>query len=307
MNSNFKGIYAATVVPIFKNKKIDFESLIKHNYDISTRKGIKGLLINGHAGENFYFNYKEQIKITEKIRENTPKDKFIVSGINFEDSYTAASVSKDMISAGADAIMVFPPNSWALSLDDNIVYNHHKIISSKIKKPLMLYQASIYAGKMSYSLNILKKLIDIDGVIGIKEGSWNFNAYKKNYDFIKKNKPSFLVMASGDEHLYSCFKYGSDGSLVSLAILIPELITYLYENIKNEKSINLKSVNKKINTLAKLIYGVPPQAFATARLKVCLRLLKKIRNNFVKSPMSQISNIETLKLKKALIQADLKF
>ena len=34
-------------------------------------------------------------------------------------------------------------------------------------------------------------------------------------------------MASGDEHLYPCFKYGSDGSQVSLAAIAPEKIVEL--------------------------------------------------------------------------------
>ena len=41
-------------------------------------------------------------------------------------------------------------------------------------------------------------------------------------------------MASGDEHLLSCFMIGSEGSLVSLAIIIPEAIIGLYKSVLNK-------------------------------------------------------------------------
>ena len=49
MNSKFKGIYAANIVPLKTDKSIDAENLAKHVRDISNVIGIKGLLVNGHA------------------------------------------------------------------------------------------------------------------------------------------------------------------------------------------------------------------------------------------------------------------
>ena len=42
-------------------------------------------------------------------------------------------------------------------------------------------------------------------IIGIKEGSWNTESYIENHKFLKKINQNFLVMASGDEHIYPCF------------------------------------------------------------------------------------------------------
>ena len=56
MTKNLKGIYAATVVPLRKNKSIDMGALSNHIKDIIKTEGIKGLLLNGHAGENFTLN-----------------------------------------------------------------------------------------------------------------------------------------------------------------------------------------------------------------------------------------------------------
>ena len=69
MNSNIKGIYAANIVPLKTDKSIDTENLAKHVRDVSNVKGIKGLLVNGHAGENFTLSANEQIQVLKIIKE----------------------------------------------------------------------------------------------------------------------------------------------------------------------------------------------------------------------------------------------
>ena len=50
---NFNGIYAATIVPMEQDGKINKTILKDHLQELSNVKGITGLLINGHAGENY--------------------------------------------------------------------------------------------------------------------------------------------------------------------------------------------------------------------------------------------------------------
>ena len=83
-------------------------------------------------------------------------------------------------------------------------------------------------------------------------------------------------MASGDEHIYPCFKYASDGSQVSLAAIVPEKIVELITNIENKHFDLAQHLDKKLLILAQNIYGKQPSSFATARIKYCLKVLKKI-------------------------------
>tara|TARA_B100002003_G_scaffold129662_1_gene119880 strand:+ start:8407 stop:9318 length:912 start_codon:yes stop_codon:yes gene_type:complete len=280
---NFKGIYAATIVPLKKDKSIDKHYLNKHLKQIINTKGIRGLLINGHAGENFTLSESEQVEVIKIAKKNKTKNTLLVSGLNFEDPIKASKIAINMQNAGADAIMIFPPFSWSQGVDENMIINHHKIICSNIKIPVFLYQSSVSSGNLAYTTKVLKQLINIKGIIGIKEGSWNFKRYVKNYKLIRKNSKSFLIMASGDEHLYPCFKYKSDGSLVSLAAVVPEMIVEMIELINKKKHTKAKQIDKKLLILAKNIYGKQPASFSTARIKYCLKLLKKVPNEIMRS------------------------
>ena len=299
MTKNLKGIYAATVVPLKKNKSINEIALKNHIKDIIKTNGIKGLLLNGHAGENFTLNIDEQIKVIKIAKKYKGLDKKLISGLNFEDPLLASNVAKKMTKAGADAILIFPPFSWSQGISEEMIFKHHKIICNKITKPVFLYQSSIYSGHLSYKKNLLKKLLKIKNIIGVKEGSWDYKNYVSNYKFLKIIKKEFLVMASGDEHLYPCFKYASDGSQVSLAAITPEKIVELIRLIENKEFSKAKKLDKKLLILAKNIYGKYPPNFATARIKYCLKVIKKIPSDLMRSSISLNAN-EKIKLKKSL-------
>ena len=283
MNNNFKGIYAANIVPLKSDKSIDRENLIKHVKEISNVKGIRGLLVNGHAGENFTLSADEQIEVLNVIKESIKNDSLIISGVNFEDPEKGAHVAKEMLDHGASAILIFPPFSWSQGISSKMIYEHHKIISDAVDGPIFIYQSSVNSGHLSYNIETLGELMKIKNIIGIKEGSWNTKTYIENYKFLKNINHKFLVMASGDEHIYPCFEYASDGSQVSLAAIVPEKIVELITNIENKNLDLARNLDKTLLILAKNIYGKYPPSFATARIKYCLKVLKKIPRDTMRS------------------------
>ena len=299
MKIDFKGIYAANIVPLETDKSIDIENLIKHVREISDVKGIKGLLVNGHAGENFTLSANEQIKVLRIIKESIKKESLIISGVNFEDPQKAALIAKEMLDNGANAILIFPPFSWSQGINTKMIYEHHKIISDAVQGPIFIYQSSVNSGYLSYKTETLRELTKIKNIIGIKEGSWNTECYVDNHKFLKNINQNFLVMASGDEHIYPCFKYASDGSQVSLAAIVPEKVVELITNIENKNFDLAEDIDRKLLILAKNIYGKYPPSFATARIKYCLKILKKIPRDTMRSSIT-LDNEEKSQLKNSL-------
>ena len=64
----FHGIHAATVAPMRPDYSLDEERLAEHVGDVSRVPGIRGLLINGHAGENFHLTRDEARRVVEIVR-----------------------------------------------------------------------------------------------------------------------------------------------------------------------------------------------------------------------------------------------
>jgi 4-hydroxy-tetrahydrodipicolinate synthase len=120
---------------------------------------------------------------------------------------------------------------------------------------------------------------------------------------VKSVAPHVAVMASGDEHLLSCFVVGSEGSLVSLAVLMPDEIVALDRAVRQGDLAAAQALHRRIQPLANAIYGTPPGGLATARLKACMELTGEWRNGAARPPITPLPEGERARLRAALVAA----
>ena len=227
----------------------------------------------------------------------------MVSGVNAESSLEAADLARAVVDAGADAVMVFPPNGWALGQDARMAVNHHRLILEAVDAPIMLFQASVNAGRMAYAPEVLAALVRLPRVVAIKEGSWEVATYEANRRLVKALAPEVAMMGSGDEHLLTSYAVGSDGSLVSLSVVVPEAIVALYEAMGAGDLAAAHRAHEVVYPLARAIYGTPPGHRATARLKTCLKLLGRLPDDRTRPPVGPLEADEVDRLRAALTAA----
>ena len=300
----FHGIYVATLTPFRADGQIDQPVLAEHFRSVARVPGIAGVLCNGHAGENFLLTREERRQVTEIAHETIGASHIIVAGVVAEATEEAALHARDAADAGADAVLVFPPFSWALSQDDRMAVTHHRRIAEVCGIPLMLYQAGV-ASALAYRPEVLAELVQIPNVVGVKEGSWESNAYDRNRRLVQAVAPHVAMMASGDEHLLSCFVVGSEGSLVSLAVLMPAEIVALDRAVRDGDLATARALHARIQPLANAIYGHAPGGLATARLKACMVLTGAWTHGSPRAPVTDLPPSEIARLRDALVAAGL--
>lgn len=300
----FAGIYVATLTPFRHDGSIDEAVLAEHFRTVTAEPGILGVLCNGHAGESFLLTRQERRRVVEIAAEAIGRTHVVVSGVLAEASDEAALHGADAAGAGADAVLVFPPFSWALSQDDTMAVTHHERIAAASKIPMMLYQAGV-SSAMAYRPDVLERLVRLPSVVGIKEGSWESAAYDRHRAIVARAAPHVAMMASGDEHLLSCFALGSEGSLVSLAALMPAEIVALDRAVGRGDLAAARALHARIQPLATVIYGLAPTGHATARLKACMVLLGRWANGATRPPITGVSPAEIAALREALARAGL--
>jgi 4-hydroxy-tetrahydrodipicolinate synthase len=247
----------------------------------------------------------EKRRVVEIAQATVGDRAIVVCGINAESSIEAGEHARDAEQAGADVLLVFPPFSWALSQDATMAVNHHRRVAAASGLPQMLYLAGVGALEMTYEPAVLAELVRLPNVVGIKEGSWESARYDANRRLVKGIAPHVAVMASGDEHLLTCMAIGSEGSLVSLAVLVPELIVALDRAIAASDLATARALNDHIQPLATAIYGTRPSGHASARLKTCLKLLGKLEHDTMRLPIGPLPPDEVAMLRAALIGSGL--
>lgn len=305
LHTRLGGIHAATIVPMKQDFSIDDAALINHLTWVTQTPGIKGVLINGHAGENYVLNASEKRRIVELTRQIVPADCLITCGVNAESSLEAAQEAKTAEEAGADALLVFPPNSFALGHDPRCALIHQNQIRDATGLPLLLYGAALSAGAMAYAPDVLMQLAADERVVGIKDGSWEVAAYEANWRLFENRRESFAVLGSGDEHLLATYMVGTHGSQVSLAALAPALIVALYEAAKTKDWDKARALHDKVYPLARAIYGVAPGGRATVRIKAALARIGHLPGDTVRPPQPSLDESERAMLDEALRAAGL--
>ena len=299
----FHGIHASTVAPMRPDYSIDEERLAEHVANVSRVPGIRGLLVNGHAGENFLLTREETRRVVEVVRAAVPKDCWVTAGVNAESSLEAARLATDAEAAGANALLVFPPNSWGLHHDVGMADAHHNLVERATSLPIVLYQAPVGAGRMAYQLPVIETLIRSPRVEAIKEGSWEVATFEQNWRFVKERRPDIAVLGSGDEHLLTSYMIGSPGAQVSLAAIVPELIVALHEAAMSGDWKRARELHERVYPLSVAIYRRIPGNRATARLKTCLKLLGRLQHDTARPPIRPLPPEEAAELQAALKHA----
>lgn len=300
-DTRFHGIYPSTVLPMRADFSPNWEAYAKHTAHCVMRPGIRGVLINGHAGENYVITRAEKRRAVEVTRATLDATRLIVAGVNAESSMEAADEAREACAAGADAIMVFLPNAFALAHTTAMAVLHHRCIADAVPGvPMFLFQAHHAAGRMGFTLETMAELLKIKTVVGIKEGGWEVDGYDALRRQVKRLRPDVAVCASGDEHLLACMVHGSDGSLVSLADLMPDEIVALDAAVRANDLPTARALHEKLEPLAEAIYGAPPGGRATARLKWCLREMGIIPDATVRLPQPPVDATDAVALIAAL-------
>ncbi|RWI88931.1 dihydrodipicolinate synthase family protein [Mesorhizobium sp.] len=297
---DFAGIYASTIVPFNGGGEVDDRQLAQHVAGVAATEGVRGLLVNGHAGENFTLAPGEKKLVVEVVRQAIGPRAKIISGVNAESSSQAASDAREAEMAGANAILVFPPFSWMVPQAPEVAIAHHRAVLEATSLPIMLYCAPVGTGALAYPPALLRELALLPRVAGVKEGSWETTRYEANLRLLNKVAPQVLVMPSSDEHLLSCFVLGGRGSQVSIAAIMPETVVELDRAIANGDLPAARAAHDAIWPLAQAIYGTAPAGRATARIKACLQILGRLPSAAMRRPFTACNSDECALLEKSL-------
>lgn len=296
-----RGIYAAVPCPLTTDFSVDEAALTSLTQWLAKIPGIPGFLLNGHAGENTLMPLADQRRVAEIMRAVAP-DRYLVAGVNAENTQVAADHAAALEAAGADALLVFPPNGWALYQEPHMVVAHHHAILEATTLPVMLYQASVNAGRMAYPSETLAKLVLLPRVIGIKDGSWEVATYEQNLRLVQDLAPHVVMFGSGDEHLLTSYAIGSEGSLVSLAAVAPEAVVAVFDAIEKRDLAAARIAHERMYPLSRAIYREAPGGRANARLKTCLMLLGRFESDRMIPPVPTTPLEEHGRLRRALLQ-----
>lgn len=107
---NLRGVIPAHLSPFREDYTLDEEQLRQHIRSLAGIQGVNGIISNGHAGEVTALSEAEYVRVVEVAKEEAGRDFPIISGIVCDTARGAVQRGKLAKAAGAEALLIFPPN-----------------------------------------------------------------------------------------------------------------------------------------------------------------------------------------------------
>ncbi len=300
----FEGLIPATVLPMDENFKVDEDELRRY-IDWISRFRVSGLAVNVDTGEGLHLYFEEQLKVVETCREELKRRIPIVAGLSARFTDEAVKNAKMLEESGADALLIFPIPAYAgVPLDPVIPYNYHKAVSEAVRIPLIAFQLQRALGGVEYSKQALKKLFEVDGVVAIKEASFNARKFTETLRVISSLKRKVYVLTGNDNFILESFILGADGGLLGFGTIATDLQIEMIDSVKRRDYNKAFEISERIKPLADVIF-MPPVRNYRARLKEALVMLGVLKKAYVRPPLTPISEAERKAVRNVLKKSGL--
>ncbi len=208
------GIITAMVTPFESSGNIDIKTT-----EILIEKlianGVQGIFVLGTNGEFHVIENDMKIKFAKKVVEIVAKRVPVYAGAGGNSTDEVIKLGKHMIAVGVDALSVITP--YFVSLKENELYNHYKMIAENLAIPIVLYNIPKNTG-INLSFELVSKLSKISNIIGIKDSSGDINNIAGYID--NTSRDEFSVLSGSDSLILKALKIGATGAISATSNLL---------------------------------------------------------------------------------------
>ena len=282
----FTGSGVAIVTPFTKNET-NYEKL-SELIEWQIEQNTDAIIVCGTTGEASTMHDEEHkaaiIYTVEAVRGRVP----VIAGTGSNYTEHAIDLSQYAQSVGADGLLVVTP--YYNKTSPHGLYHHFKAVADSVKLPIILYNVPGRTG-MGITIDTLKKLSEIDNIVGIKEASGNISYLVE----VAATCPELSIYSGNDDMVIPAMSVGAQGVISVAANIIPKDIhdmcrLYLDGDTKGAAVMQLKMLNL-INSLFVEVNPIP--------VKTAMNLLGWDVGN-LRMPLYPMEEKNLEKLKKAL-------
>lgn len=282
----FKGIYPALISPVDENGKIKVKEL-RELLRWESSFGVNGYYLCGSTGEGFLLKAEERKKLLETVLEEVGDKLDVIANTGAVDLPTTIELTKHAHNLKADAVSSVPPIYYIYG--ENEIFDYYKTLAEVAEgTPLLLY---VYGSNGSLSIEMIKRLMNIDNVIGLK---WTNPNYYAMHQMKNINNGNINVINGPDETLISGLVEGADAGIGTTYNIMPGLFVDLYKNFKSGNIEKAMQIQRAITSVITIMIEHHAIASTKAMLNAighnvgqCIKPLRQIDLNERKLIMEQ--------------------
>jgi 4-hydroxy-tetrahydrodipicolinate synthase len=285
---DLNGLIAAIVTPMRADLSIDEESLRRY-LDWLVGQGIHGLAVNVDTGEGPHLYPEERLRVLEIVVDEVGGRALVVAGLAASFTEQARRIAADTARAGADALLVFPISAYqGEPLDPEIPASYHRAIAEASGLPLIVFQLQPALGGVNFSAETIERTMSIDGVVAIKEASFDAKRFVETARLVKSLPSRPTVLNGNDNFLLEAYLLGADGALLGFGTIAAREQVEMHKAARDHDLARAFELRDMLQPLCDVIFARPVRDYR-ARIKHALMRLGVIDEAYVRPPLRPLA------------------
>lgn len=238
----YKGIIPAFYACYDESGEISPErikELANHLYE----KGVQGLYVGGSSGECIYQNLEERKATLKYVAESLKGKLTLIAHVGAPSTKESVELAQYAEELGYDALSAIPPIYF--QLPESAIEKYWTEIMDSTDLPFIIYNIPQTTG-YNLSINLLKKLVRNDKLIGVKNSSMPVMDIERFKAVAHEN---FIVFNGPDEQYVSGRLIGADSGIGGTYGVMPELFLKAEEFVSAGNFSEARKIQHDINDI----------------------------------------------------------
>lgn len=221
--SRLSGVFAPVVTP-FREDELALEDL-RANLRALSSTPLAGYFALGSNGEARSLTWAEHLAVMEVFAEEAA-GRVVMVGAGCESTRETIARAREIGRMGFAFASAITPAYFASRMNDEALEAHYCRVADNSPVPLLIYNAPGFAGGVSVSPAVVRRLAAHGNIAGIKDSA---PAGPGRYLAALDGETDFCVLAGSVAFFYPSLVLGASGGVLSLANSLPRQCVLLYE------------------------------------------------------------------------------
>jgi len=299
-----EGYIAAPVLPLRDDGAIDLATMERYVRWIAD-DAPKAIVVNSSAGEGELLDQEERDQVLDRVVRAVGSRLPVVAGVLGESTEEATAQARSASRGGASGLLVFPPRAFGgEGLPSRTVVEFHRAIVEASGLPVILFHRPAQFGGVVYATDTLRQLAEQDGVVGLKEASFDATRF---IQIVRANRAfprPLKILTGNDTFIYESYLLGADGALLGMGATATAPQIAMLEAVRRGDLATGARLRDRLDPLCQAIYA-PPLRNYRVRMKEALVFQGVLKNAVVRAPLPSASDEERAAVRLAILHAGL--
>jgi 4-hydroxy-tetrahydrodipicolinate synthase len=271
----------AVPVPFRADGQID-EAAQERYVAYMAAQPIAGVAVWAHTGRGLRLSEEQRKAVLRSWRSGLGPDNVIVAGVGVSPGRSteptayidsAVAMAESALGGAADAFLVHPPSLFGgKHCDEDLIFKYHERIAS-LRTPLIVFYLYEAAGGISYSVNLLRRIMSLREVAGIKLATLDsVMTYQTVANLLKEEFAGKTFITGEDRFLGYSLMCGAKAALIGMGSACTQLQANLLRSYFEGKSEEFLRLSERVDRLSQALFVPPMEGYIRRMLWTLVHL-----------------------------------